>query len=655
MPLASRAALPAASRHAVARLALAITMALAANAVGAQDVHSDQVPPPQDTPYPGTIAIHVDASDTVQGTFRVHEAIPVAAGAMTLLYPQWIPGDHSPTGPIANFAGLRLSASGKPLMWKRDKYNVYAFHFDVPAGVSSIEVDFQYLSSRDDGFEITDRMMDMEWSTVVLYPAGHFSHGITFAPSVTFAHGWQFGTALERADQNQTSQSGDAVKFKPVSLENLVDSPIYAGQYFKRVDLTSSGGAPVYMDVVADAPRYLEMTPDQLNAHRALVTQAVKLFGSHHYDHYDFLFSLSDVMGGNGTEHHQSSEDGNEADYFTAWGENAPGRDLLAHEYTHSWNGKFRRPADLSTPNFNVPMGDSLLWVYEGQTQYWGFALTARSGLWTPQQFRDALAMTAANYERNRPGFQWRTLEDTTNDATAARRRSLPYRSWQMSEDYYSGGQMMWLAVDAKLRNLTHDAKSLDDFARAFFGVDNGSYVTKPYTFDDVVTALNGVAAYDWASFLRARVATLDPPLADGLAATGWKLVYTDQQSAFEKQYDNRHEPARHLYNFAWSIGLTLNDKDQINDVRWNGPAFKAGISTGATLLAVNGEAYSRDVLKTAITAAKDGKAPIQLLLKYQGGYRTVAVDYHDGLRYPHLVRIEGTPDYLSETIAARK
>ncbi len=300
-------------------------------------------------------------------------------------------------------------------------------------------------------------------------------------------------------------------------------------------------------------------------------------------------------------------------------------------------------------------MGDSLLWVYEGQTQYWGFVLTARAGMWTPQQFRDALAMVAANYERNREGFQWRTLEDTTNDPTIARRSSLPFRSWQMSEDYYSGGQMMWLEVDAKLRALTHDQKSLDDFARAFFGVDNGSYVTKTYTFDDVVAALNGVAAYDWASFLRARVDTLEPPLQNGLAATGWKLVYTDKESEYEKQYNSRSEPSRHLYNFAWSIGLTMNDKDQVNDVRWNGPAFKAGVSTGATLVAVNGQDYSSDVLKSAIAAAKDSKAPIQLLLKYQGGYRTVSVDYHGGLQYPHLVRVEGTPDYLSEIIAPRK
>ncbi|MGN6235023.1 M61 family metallopeptidase, partial [Dyella sp.] len=419
--------------------------------------------------------------------------------------------------------------------------------------------------------------------------------------------------------------------------------------------LDTSGKSPVRLDVVADRPELLDATPDQIEKHKALVQQADKLFASRHYNHYDFLFSLSDQLGGNGTEHHQSSENGLGADYFTVWEDNAPGRDLLAHEYTHSWNGKFRRPADLWTPNFNVPMGDSLLWVYEGQTQYWGFVLTARAGLWTPEQFRDALAMTAANYDRNREGFAWRTITDTTNDPTAARRSGLPYRSWQMSEEYYSAGQMVWLAVDAKLRELTHDRKSLDEFARAFFGVDNGSYVTRTYTFDDVVAALDGVAKYDWASYLHARVDALDPPLLDGLAGSGWKLVYTDQPSAYEKQYNSRPQSSRHLYNFSWSIGLTMAGKGVVNDVRWDGPAFKAGVSAGATVVAVNGQDYSDDVLKNAITAAKSDKAPIRLLLKFQGGYRTVSVDYHGGLQYPHLVRVPGTPDYLSEIIAARK
>ncbi|MET0254343.1 MAG: peptidase M61 [Luteibacter sp.] len=636
------------------RLALVLAVALAAGGASAQQATADhdQTPPLQDTPYVGTVALSVNASDTAQGIFRVHESIPVKAGTVTLLYPQWIPGDHSPTGPIAMLAGLKLSANGKPLTWVRDKYNVYAFHVDVPDGVTSIDADFQYLSERADdaSFEITERMMSMEWSKVALYPAGYYTRGITFAPSVTLPHGWQLGTALEPA-----SASGDTTTFKPVTFDNLVDSPVYAGQYFKRVPLNPGDNAPVFLDVVADEPKYLEMTPEQVAVHRNLVTQATKLFGSHHYDHYDFLFSLSDQLAGNGTEHHQSSEDGLGADYFTAWKENGSERDLLAHEYAHSWNGKFRRPADLWTPNFNVPMGNSLLWVYEGQTQYWGFVLTARAGMWTPQEFRDGLAMVAANYEKNREGFQWRSLEDTTNDPIVARRSPLPFRSWQMSEDYYSGGQMMWLAVDAKLRSLTHDKRSLDDFAKAFFGVKSGSYVPETYTFDDVVAALNGVAAYDWASYLKARAYSLNPPLQDGLAGTGWKLVYDDKESEFEKAYDGRPESSRHLLNFTWSIGLTITGTGKVNDVRWDGPAFKAGVSTGATIVAVNGTAYSKDALKEAITAAKDGKTPIALTVKYQGRFRTIDVDYHGGLQYPHLVRVEGAPDYLSEIIAARK
>ncbi|MGH8153888.1 MAG: M61 family metallopeptidase [Rhodanobacteraceae bacterium] len=615
----------------------------------AADAH---IVPPQDTPYLGTIAIHVDATDTTQGIFRVHETIPVQSGELTLLYPKWIPGAHSPAGPIDMLAGLVITANGKPLPWHRYKYDVYAFRVDVPQGVSDVDVKFQFLSGRGEHsfVQMTEKMLSLEWNTVALYPAGHWSRDITFAPSVTLPAGWQFGTALETQ-----SSSGDTTTFKPTTFNTLVDSPMYAGKYFKRVDLNPGGKVPVHMDIVADAPKDLEMTPEQLQVHRNLVTQAFRLFDSHHFDHYDFLFSLSDQLSGNGLEHHQLSEDGWGPDYFTNWANNAPNRDLLAHEFTHSWNGKFRRPADLWTPNFNVPMGDSLLWVYEGQTQYWGFVLTARAGMWTPAQFRDALAMVAANYDRNRPGFEWRTLEDTTNDPTAAHRAMLPYRSWQMSEEYYSGGQMMWLAVDAKIRSLTHDKKSLDTFARDFFGVDNGSFVTKTYTFDDIVNALNGVVKYDWATFLDRYVNQLNPPFTQGLATSGWKLVYTDKESPYEKQYEAEPQSPRHIFNFTYSIGLTFTKDGGINDVRWNGPAFKAGIGSGGTLVAVNGQAYKSSVLKDAITAAKADGKPIELTIKYLGDYRTVPVDYTGGLQYPHLERIPGTPDYLDQIIAARK
>jgi predicted metalloprotease with PDZ domain len=386
-----------------------------------------------------------------------------------------------------------------------------------------------------------------------------------------------------------------------------------------------------------------------LKAHRALVTQANKLFGSHHYNHYDFLLSLSDELGGNGTEHHQSSEDGEQPEYFTEWDKQAAARDLLPHEYTHSWNGKFRRPADLWTPNFNVPLQDSLLWVYEGQTQYWGYVLAARAGLWNPAQARDAIADVVATYSDNRPGFDWRNVQDTTNDPIIAMRRPQAWRSYQLSEDYYDAGELIWLSVDSKLRELTHDQRSLDDFAHGFFGVDDGSFVAKTYAFADVVAALNAVAPYDWSTYLRSRLDADAPPL-DGVAASGWKLVFTDKPSEFDKNA----QAVRKATDYTWSLGFAVATKDAaISNVRWNGPVFKAGIS-GGTLLAVNGHEYKSERLDDAIKAAKTGKKPIELLVKYGDVYKTFRVDYHEGLKYPHLERIADTPDRLSAILAAR-
>ena len=640
------------------RLFVALTLALSATtfagvalaaAGSATDAH---IPPPQDTPYPGTIQLHVDASDITQGIFRVHETIPVQAGELTLFYPQWIPGDHEPSGPIDKLAGLTITANGKPLAWTRYKYDVYAFKLDVPQGVSSIDVQFQYLSagSRGQGpIEMTPDMLDLSWDEDSLYPAGYYTRDIKVVPSVTLPAGWKFGTALEVA-----SQSGDTATFKPTTYNTLVDSPMYAGANFKRLDLNpgnKAGGAAVHMDVVADAASDLTVTPEQLKGLQNVITQAHLLFQSHHYDHYDFLFSISDQLSGKGLEHHQSSEDGARADYFTKYKENWPtAGNLLAHEYTHSWNGKFRRPADLWTPNFNVPMGDSLLWVYEGQTQYWGYVLAARAGLWTPDQFRQAMAMVAANYDRNRPGFAWRSIEDTTNDPTIAERASLPYRNWQMSEEYYSAGQMTWLAVDAKIRALTHGKASLDTFAKDFFGVDDGSFVTKTYTFDDVVATLNKVTPYDWASFLRTR---LDGhgPLIGGLAAHGWKLVYTDKPSDAAKAIEAR----RHTVDLTYSLGLSVGKDGSINDVLWDGPAFKAGIGPSMSIVAVNGTEYSADAMKDAVDAsAKDTGKPIELLIKDFDNYKTVRIDYHGGMKYPHLVRDTARPDTLSTLLKAR-
>jgi predicted metalloprotease with PDZ domain len=435
-----------------------------------------------------------------------------------------------------------------------------------------------------------------------------------------------------------------------VPLDILVDSPVYAGRHTKNIDLTPAGSkVPVRLGVVADAAKFLEAKPEQIAIHKAMVAQAAKLFGAQHYDHYQFLFSLSGQMGGNGLEHQRSSENGVGTDYFTGWNEKAGFSDLLAHEFVHSWNGKYRRGADLWTPNFNVPMQDSLLWVYEGQTQYWGNVLAARSGMRPLPASRDALALVAATYADNRAGLQWRGIQDTTNDPIVVGRAARSYLNYQMSEDYYRGGQMIWLEADALIRAKSGGRKSLDDFARAFFGVNDGEWkVQNTYTFEDVVKTLDGVQPHDWTTFLRDR---LDGKtgLAGGIEASGWKLVYKDEPNAYAKS-SSRGGGA----DYTYSLGLSLNKEGVIGDVRWDGPAFKAGIGSGTTVVAVNGLAYDKDVLDEAVTAAKTG-APIELMLRDFDIYRTVKLDYRGGLRYPHLERIEGKPDTLTPMLTARR
>jgi predicted metalloprotease with PDZ domain len=627
-----------------------LASAVAAAALGlASFAALADVPAPQDVPYQGTLKINVDATDVARRVFRVQEVIPAQPGPLTLLYPQWLPGNHSPSGPVDKLAGLKVTANGKTLPWKRDTLNVYAFHVDVPEGASSVEVSFEYLSpqSTSEGRVVmTPEMLNLQWNANTVYPAGYFSKRIMTEASVKFPAGWQFGSALEVA-----SRDGDTVHFKPIAYDDLVDSPIYAGKYFKRVDLDPGAKAPVHLNIVADAPKYLEITPEQLKLHRNLVQQMYKLYGAHHYDHYDFLLSLSDRMSGNGLEHHRSSENGVGTGYFTDWEKNALSRDLLPHEFNHSWDGKYRRGADLTTPNFNVPMGDSLLWVYEGQTQFWGQVMAARSGLWNQEQERDILAFVAATYDKGRPGLaSWRNVQDTTNDPIIAQRRPLPYRNYQSSEDYYSAGQMIWLDVDAKLRELSKGKHSIDDFGKAFFGMGNGEWAVNTYTFEDVVKTLDDIAPHDWATYLRTR---LDGhgPLIGGIEAHGWKLVYTDKPSAAVKALEAR----RHSADLTYSLGLSIGKGGSISDVLWDGPAFKAGISPGMTVVAVNSRDYDADALKDAVTAAaKDKNQPVELLVKNFDQYQTVRIDYHDGLKYPHLQRDNSKPDTLSTLLKAR-
>jgi predicted metalloprotease with PDZ domain len=604
---------------------------------------------PRDVAYAGTITLEVDASDIQRGIFRVRERVPVTqAGAMTLLYPEWLPGKHAPRGAINLLSGIEISAGGKALEWRRDPVNVYAFHVDVPAGTRALDLEFQFVSptqTNQGRIVATREMLNLQWEAVLLYPAGHYVSRIRVVPSVKLPEGWRFAAALDGA-----VTTGDTTRFAETSLETLVDSPLFAGKHYRLVDLDRGAARPVRLNMFADRPDQLAATTEQLEPHRNLVQQAYRLFGSQHYDHYDFLFALTDRMGGIGLEHHRSSENGVDGIYFTDWSTATSERDILAHEFTHSWNGKFRRPADLWTPSYDTPMRGSLLWVYEGLTQYYGFVLAARSGLWSQQDARAALAMTAATYQ-HRVGREWRSVADTTNDPILSARRPAPWRSWLRNEDYYSEGLLVWLDADTLIRERTNGSSSLDDFARAFFGGDDGSWDTVTYTLDDIVAALNRVHQNDWAAFFRERIyeAGAAPPL-DGLTRGGYRLVFKEERSEFQRGAEAYQRNA----DLSYSLGLVMGENGNVTGVQWDGPAFNQGVTVGTQVVAVNGVSYGNELLRRAVTAAKSERAPIELLLKAGDQYRTITLDYRGGLLYPHLERDAATSDRLTEILSPR-
>lgn len=599
----------------------------------------DATPAPKDIPYPGgTIKLEVDASDTTQRIFRVKETIPVAtSGPMTLLMPEWLPGNHAPRGQLEKLSGLTFTADGKPLSWKRDPLNVYGFVIDVPQGTKQVVAQFQFLSAtagNQGRVVVTPKMQNIQWEAVSLYPAGYYTRQIPVQATVTYPAGWQAATAL------RGKRTGDTVAYDVIDYEALQDSPVFAGEHFKAVDL----GNNVTLNIVADDADELVYTPEQIAKHKRLVDEAGALFGSYHFDHYDFLLAITDEMGGIGLEHHRSSENQVEPGYFKKWsdGEALLDRNLLPHEFTHSWDGKFRRPDLLWTPDFRTPMQDNLLWVYEGQTQFWGYVLGARSGLFTKQETLDAYAQIAAKLDTT-VGRQWRPMEDTTHDPIISARRPKGWVSWQRSEDYYNEGLMIWLEADAIIRKQTRGAKGLDEFAKAFFGVKPGDWGELVYNRQDVINTLNGIAPYDWAGFFQTYV---DSPTREtpkgGFTMGGYKLVYGDTPNAITKAA----EGANKIVDQSYGIGLIVKNDGEISSVIWDSPAFKAGLLVGAKIVAVNGDEYSGDVFKAAIKA----KAPFQIILKKDKYYRTLSLDYSGGLRYPRLEKTgegEGSLDKL--------
>lgn len=608
------------------------------------------IPAPVDTPYPGVIRYRADITDLDRRIIRVSQTIPVAGpGPLTLLYPKYLPGNHAATGPIQLLAGLTVTANGQRIEWLRDTLEPYAFHLDVPAGVTSIDVAFQQLTQPDSSnwrVLMAPAMVNLQWEKAILYPAGYYSRQIPVAASVVLPAGWKYGTALTTA-----SRDGDVASFETTDLYTLIDSPMFAGAHYRRVDIDPSGDR-VHLNLLADEEKGLAATEEQLKLYENMVQQADRLFGARHFDNYEFLFALTDQMGGIGLEHHRSSENTAAPGFFTDWAKSAGDRALLPHEYTHSWNGKFMRPADELTANHNVPTQNTLLWVYEGQTEYWGDVLAARSGLHSKGVALATLASVAAFYD-NQPGRQWRALQDTNNHNLLGYRVPGQFPSWMRGTgDYYRESLLVWLDADTLIRAETDGRKSLDDFAKIFFGHSDGAWAPQGYTFEQVVAALNAVHPHDWAGFLRERLDAVGPdaraPLA-GIERGGWRLTYTDTPSADEKAVNTGW-----ANDFQYSLGFTLAG-DKIANVRWGGPAFEQGIGAGWSLVAVNGKAGSAEALRDAVTAAKGTDAPLELLIKSGDRFRTVAFDYRDGLRYPRLERVEGTPDRLSDILAPRR
>ena len=593
------------------------------------------------------IRLHVDLTDAPRNIYHAHLQIPAHAGEMSLVFPKFIPGNHRPSGPIGALTGIRMEAAGHVLSWERDPVESYEFHVTVPAGVNTLDVSLDAITSQDSagagGPAASSNLLDLNWNAVVLYPKGARSDDVSFEPSITLPAGWKFGTALPVA-----RTAGDDVEFAPVSLTTLVDSPLIAGVHYRKIELSKPGEMPVHvMDLVADSEPDLAMTPQDLAAYQKLVAETGELFGARHYRHYDFLYTLSDQVGGHGLEHHESNDSAAaertliDPDLHTVYA------DLLPHEFAHSWNGNYRRPAGLATPNYQEPMIGDLLWVYEGLTEYLGTVLAARSGLWTDEQYREALAETAASLDHE-PGRTWRSLEDTARSVQMLRMLGGQWRSWRRSLDYYSESQLIWLEVDAIIRQQTHGQRSLNDFCRRFHGGESGPPKVVPYTFDDVVATLNEVAPYDWAKLLHERVdvTSTHAPLG-GIERSGWKLVYNDKPNLFAKAGEQLRKSA----SFSYSLGFSVGAEGKLGDVIVGSPAYQSGLGPGMTLVAVNGRKWSPSVLRAAVKAAQGSDQPIELLVENAQFFKTYSINYHDGEKNPHLERVAEQPDILGDIL----
>src|SRR5689334_13721251 len=590
-----------------------------------------------------TITLNVDATDAARNIVHSRLTFPVKPGPLTLFYPKWIPGEHTPTGTINDVVGLKLTAAGKPIAWRRDDIEMFAFHCDIPPGVTTIEVNFDDASQPET--TASAKLARIKWNRLLFYPEGMSSDAVSVKASLKLPAGWKFASALPI-----TSDNRGELQFKEVTLTQLVDSPAIIGANFRHLPLTSTG-IKHELDLMADTPAALELKPETLTGLQKLVQEAYALFGARHYRSYQFLVTLSDHGGSEGLEHHESSEDGVGENAFSDELELLDFGDLMGHEYAHSWNGKYRRPAGLATPDFEQPMKGELLWVYEGLTQYLGRVLPTRSGLWTPENFHDAMAAVAAEME-DQSGRQWRPLADTAVAVQLTYPSSRAWMNYRRKVDYYDEGSLIWLDVDVLIRTRSNGKLSLDDFCHRFHGGQDTAPMVKAYTFDDVVNTLNEVMPYDWRSFLNARVNEVNPhaPMG-GITNGGWKLVYNDKPNTQIRIADH----GRKSIDLSFSLGLLIKEEDgTVMDVNPNLAAFKAGLAPGMKIVSVNGRTWSSEVLHEAIAASKTSSAPIELVVENGSFTETYKVNYHGGERYPHLERDNTKPDVLDEVIKSR-
>jgi predicted metalloprotease with PDZ domain len=595
-----------------------------------------------------SLKLDVDATQVFRRTLHMKMTIAVAPGQMTLVYPKWIPGEHGPVGPINDLAGLKFTVAGNAIRWHRDDVDMYAFHLDPPAGAKEIEAEFYLTGTTDEiGYLLGDSsapdQMMLDWDQVVLYPLGAPTDAQTIQATLTLPPKWKFATALETQSQN-----GQQITFKPVSLTTLVDSPLLSGTGLREFDISPPGEPRAHkLDIAAQSASAVDIPEAVIASYRRLVTETGALFQARHYYHYNFLVWLHGTYE-DGLEHHQSSDN-----RLPEMGMADPEwrlieGDLLSHEMTHSWNGKYRRPTGLATPNYQEPMKGDLLWVYEGMTNYLGEILAARSGIWQPEDYRSRIADHAAEID-NRPGASWRSLQDTAISAQLLYGSSSEWQAWRRSTDFYPEGSLLWLEVDTIIRTKSRGKKSLDDFCRAFEGGKSGPPAMIPYTFDELVAALNQILPYDWREFFQTRLNSLSPraPLA-GIENAGWRLIYTETPSDMDKANEEKHDQI----DASYSLGLLVKGNGKVMDVLPGTPAYSAGLAPGMKIVSVNNREFSSQALHETLRQSTTTSTALELLVSSDERISTLHVDYHGGEKYPHLQRDASKADMLRDILA---